>query len=400
MGAYFAPVISAAGLSVPGFTAIQQALIDSYQTIYGNTTYLGNDAADYQWISAVSLKLNDNMQLCQLAYNARSPLTAIGGDLDGVVKLNGIARLAPAPSSVVLQLGGSPGSPVGNAVIQDLSGNLWNLPSIVTIGSGGTEMATATSQQVGPITAAANTITSPVGGFTAGWTSVTNPAAAIPGVSYEADSALRARQSISVALPSETRLAGTIADLLQVPGVTRINVLENQTSATDSFGNESHSLTCVVEGGVSLAIATAIYTNRGIGCNTLGATATTMIETPVTDPNSGNVTTIGYISPTYINIFVTLNIHQLNSSYTTATQAAIITAIVTYLNSLQIGEEVTQSGLYAAAMSVLPNLLLPSFSIRALFLGESASPSGTTDLVLLFFQAAAGVTGNINITAV
>lgn len=398
MGAYFPPVITAAGLSIPGFSAIQQALLDSYQTIYGATTYLGNDSADYQWVSSLALKLNDNMNLCQLAYNARSPLTAIGADLDSIIKLNGIARLSAGPSTTVLTIVGSQGTVV-NAVIQDENGNLWNLPP-TPIGPGGTAMATATCQVVGPITAAAGTINNPVGGFTAGWTGVTNAAAAVPGSSYEADSAVRARQSISVALPSETRLAGTIADLLAVPGVTRINVLENQTSVTDGFGNESHSLTCVVEGGVALAIATAIYDNRGIGCNTLGATATTMTVTPVTDANSGNVTDIGFIIPTYVNIYVILNIHSLNSSYNSATQADIIDAVEDYLNSLSIGEEVTQSALYGAALSVMPNLSQPSFSIRALFLAITTNPTATADIVLLFYQVALGALANISITAV
>ena len=85
--AYSPPVITSAGLSVPSFNDIQQSLLQSYQTIYGATVYLGNDAADYQWISSLALKLSDNCGLCQLAYNARSPLTAVGADLDSILKL-------------------------------------------------------------------------------------------------------------------------------------------------------------------------------------------------------------------------------------------------------------------------------------------------------------------------
>jgi uncharacterized phage protein gp47/JayE len=400
MGAYFPPVITAAGLSVPTFNAIQQALLDAYQAIYGATTYLGNDASDYQWVSAVALKLNDNMGLCQLAYNSRSPLTAVGVDLDLIVKLNGIARLSSTASQVLLQLSGTPGTIINNGLVSDINGFIWSLPASVTIGGGGTVNAQALCQSSGAISAAANTITTPVGGFTAGWTGVTNPSPAIVGTPPEADSALRARQSISVALPSSTRLAGTQAEIEAVEGVTRVNVLENQTSVTDSFGNESHSLSCVVEGGTDLAVATAIYVNRGIGPNTQGMTATTETIVPVTDPDTGNVTDIGFARPTYVPIYVSLSVHGLTSAFNTAVQAAIVTALTNYLNDLEIGEEVTQSALYGIALSVMPSLITPIFSIRALTLGTAPSPTGTVDIVLTFYEVAQGISANIILTVV
>lgn len=397
---YSPPVVTAAGLTIPSFNDIQQALLNLYQTIYGATTYLGNDSADYQWVSGVALKLSDNCGLCQLSYNQRSPLTAIGSGLDSIVKMNGIARLSPSFSSVILVLTGTPFTPVLNAVIADVNGILWSLPASVVIGSGGTVGAVATCQQSGAISAGSNTVKFPVGGFTAGWTGVTNPSAALVGTVPEADSQLRARQSISVALPSETRLAGTQAEIEAVPGVTRTNVLENQTSVTDAFGNESHSMTAVVEGGTDIAIATAIFTNRGIGCNTQAATVPTMTIIPVTDPNSGNVTNIGFVRPVYVPIYVSLSVHGLTSGFTTATQAAIIQALVDYLNDLEIGEEITQSALYGAALAVMPNLLQPLFSIRAMTLGTAPSPVGTVDISLLFFEVAQGILANVILTVV
>jgi uncharacterized phage protein gp47/JayE len=398
--AYFAPVVTAAGLSVPLYSDIQASLITSFQLIYGATVSLDNSDADFQWISAIALKLNDNMNLCQLDYNNRSPMTAIGVGLDAVVELNGIARLQATNSTVTLTLTGTPLTPITNAVVSDVNGILWSLPSLVVIGSGGSVMVSAICQQSGPISAGPGTVIYPVGGFTTGWTGVTNAAAAASGTPAESDSQLRARQVISVALPSSTRLAGTTAEVEAVPGVTRTNILENQSSVTDSFGNESHSLTCVVEGGTDLAVATAIFNNRGIGPNTQGATVPTMTIVAVTDPNSGNVTNIGFVRPTYVPIYVSLSVHGLTSAFTTATQAAIKAALVLYLNSLEIGEEVTLSALYAVALSVTPNLLVPIFSVRALTLGTAPSPGGTSDISLLFYQVAQGLTANVVLTVV
>ena len=397
---YFPPVITAAGLSVPVFSDIQQALISSYRSSYGSTTYLGNDSADYQWITALALKLADNVGLCVLAYNARSPLTAVGSDLDSVVKLNGLARLSSSYSTVNLLLSGVAGTLINAALISDINGNLWQLPVGITVGGGGSVNATAVCQQAGPINAAIGTVKTPVGGFTAGWISVTNPAVASVGTPVESDSNFRARQSVSVALPSSTRLQGTMSEIGAIPGVTLMNILENQGSATDAFGNLGHSLTCVVLGGTDLAVATAIYTNRGVGPNTQGATVPTMTIIPITDPVSSVVTPIGFVRPTTVPIYCSLSVHGLGPGFNTTTQLQIRIAIMNYLNSLQIGEAVTQSALYGAALLVMPNLYLPLFSIRALTLGTAPSPTGTVDINLNFYQISTGSPANVILTVV
>lgn len=397
---YSAPAITSAGLSVPSFSDIQSSLVQSYSAIYGTSAYLGNDSADYQWISAVALKLSDNAQLCQLAYNSRSPLTATGAGLDSIVKLNGLTRLSASNSTAVLTLSGTGGTVVTGAIVSDANGNLWLLPSPLTIGNNGIVSATATCQTPGAVSANANTITTPAGGFTAGWTSVTNAGPAVVGTPVESDSQLRARQAISVALPSETRLAGTVAALRALSGVTRINVLENQTSVTDSYGNAGHSMTAVVEGGTDLAIATAIYNNRGIGCNTQGATAATMTIVPVADPNTNYITDIGFLRPVDVPIYVAISVHGLTANFTTAMQTNIIAAIVAFLNGLQIGEEVPQSSLVGAALSVMTNPLRPDFSIKSLTLGTSSGSLSTSDVTLAFYQVAYGATNNITLTAV
>jgi uncharacterized phage protein gp47/JayE len=159
-------------------------------------------------------------------------------------------------------------------------------------------------------------------------------------------------------------------------------------------------LTCVVEGGTDIDVATAIFVNRGIGCNTQGATVPSIDVVNVTDPNTGNVTAIGFIRPVDIPIYVSLSVHGLTLAFTSATQTAIIAAIVSYLNSLEIGEIVTLSAINAVAMSLNPNLNVPIFSVRALTIGLAPSPTGTTDLTLLFFDVAQGITSNVHLTVV
>lgn len=390
--AYVAPTISSAGLVIPSYTDILNDLLGQYQSIYGQSVYLGVDSADYQWISVVALKLSDTMQALQLAYNARSPLTAIGSDLDSIVKINGIARKTASYSTCLVTISGTTGAVITNGVVKDVNGFLWSLPASATIGAGGSAIL-ATCQTSGSINALAGQI-SLISTPAAGWVSVTNPAPASVGSPIELDSQLRARQSVSVALPSRTMIAGTMAALIATPGVTRYAIDENATSSTNANGTPPHSITCVVENGIATAVAQAIYNNRGIGCGTNG---TTTIN--VTDAYTNAVLPISFDRPTYVPIYVAISVHAL-TGYTTATTAAISTALVAYLNSLQIGELVVLSELYGAVLTVRPNPDLPMFSIRALTLGTSASPTGTADVTMAFNQVAQGVLANVVLTLV
>ena len=401
--AYTPPTVGPAGLTVPVYADIQADNIAQYLKIFGANQYVGIDSAIYQLISIISLKMADTMRALQYAYNQTSPATAIGAGLDRIVKLNGVARKPYSFSTVLLTITGTAGTVITNGVAQDVNGNQWALSSPVTIPGGGSINVTATCTLPGNITAAAGTVTI-IATPTGGWTSVTNAAVASPGVPIETDSKLRARQALSVALPSKTMLNGTIAAIGQLLGVTRYNIVENPTGAVDSNQTPAHSLTAVVEGGTQAAIAQLIYNNRGIGCLTNGQVNGVNVAGTVTvnvaDPTTGFVLPMSFISPpTYVPIYVSLSVHLLPGG-TSATLTAIQTAVVNYLNSLQIGELVSLSALYAAAMAVTPNLAVPIFTIRALTSGTAPSPAGTVDINMLFYQVAQGVTANVVVTPV
>lgn len=408
--AYVAPFISpTAGMVIPAYPSILAQLISGYQAVYPQVTYLGTNTAKYQELSIYALMAYDCNLASQLAYNARSPLTAVGADLDSVVKLNGLARNGATFSTAPETVSGVPGTTITNGTVTDNQGNIWSLPTTVTIPNSGSVIVSATCQTVGAINAVAGAIATISGGATAGWTGAINPSAALPGAPYEADSALRARQSFSVAAPSLTRLAATLGAVAAVPGVTRVaqgtptpggpgSSIENPTAATDSWGNPPHSVSIVAQGGTPLAVATAIFQKRGIGPLTNAGSSSGSTSVAVTDPNTGNIMTIGFQTPTFVPIYVTMVIHGL-TGYTSAVIGLVQAAIVLYLNSLQIGETVTYSAISAVAQSVMPSLLLPQFSVTSYAIGTSASPSGTTNVTLSYYQVASGATANVLVTA-
>jgi uncharacterized phage protein gp47/JayE len=385
---YKAPYIDASGLHMPTYGDILSNLVEQAQSVFGADIYLGNDSADYQLLSIFALSIYESMEAVQLAYNSRSPITAIGAALDGLIKLNGMTRRSASYSTCTVTLTGESATTILNGVVQDVYGNKWSLPANVTIGGSGTTDVTATCQTIGAITVLAGEISSIVTP-TAGWTSVTNANAAYAGTPVETDAALRSRQSISTELPSITMLSGTIAAIAGIVGVTRYKVYENPTNVVDNPVGPPHSITAVVEGGVTSDIAQVIYDNRGLGVYTAGD-----LVTNVTDLESMVVTPIRFYRPVPVTVYIEADIRPM-TGYTTSMLAAARLAVVNYVNGLQIGETLTISALYGVLLSAMPSLTSPAFSVTALQAGITELALSSSDITFSFKEVAACVLADV-----
>lgn len=388
---YFIPYVDDTGFHIPTYDDILQDLIDKAKSIFGNDIYLDNDSLDYQLISIFASKIYDDMQMAQLIDNNKSVSSAVGTALDSLVRLNGIIRTSASYSTCQVKVIGTGGTSIISGVVEDSSGYKWNLPSLVIIGSLGFSTVTATCQTLGAIPALVGDITS-ISTPTSGWLSVTNDVAAVVGQNVESDSALRARQAISTALPSRTLFQATIAAVAAIPGVTRYAAYENNTGNVDSNGLAAHSIAFVVEGGSDEGIANAIYLNKGPGCGLNGTTTVTIVD----DVYNYSLD-IDFYRPSYVIIYVHILIHKL-VGWVDDTEGLIHDAVFDYLNSLAIGQTLTVSGVEGAALSVLTNLSRPTFSIRGLEMAEVASPLSTDDIEMDYDEVSYAVASPDTIT--
>lgn len=387
--AYFVPYADESGLHIPSYNDIKDSLIEDVKSIYGQEIYLDIDSQDYQLISTISYKINAALQTIQIAYNSRSPATATGTALDSVVKINGIKRKSAASSTCSVVISGTPSTIITNGVVSDISNNKWDLPASVTIEAGGSVIVNATCQITGPIVALPgdiNKIVTP----TYGWTSVTNTESAIVGRYVETDSQIRARQALSTAIPSKTVIDGLYGAIAEISGVTRYRLYENDSDVADSNGLPAHSLTTVVEGGTDAEVANAIYLKKTPGVYTNG---TSVVTIPV---SYGEDIPIRFYRPTYIDIDVFINLKTL-SGYTTQTTDDIKAAIVNYLNGLQIGDDLSASSLWGIALSVMPDLRTPLFSVTSVTIAKHLEEPTTNDIIILFNEVTRGSLENITI---
>lgn len=373
--------ITAAGVSAPSYADILASLQASYQAIFGSDVNLDPSTQDGQWLAVLAQGYHDCNSAVIAAYNQFSPATAVGAGLSSVVKTNGIAREAATNSTADLTITGTVGTVITNGVVGDTNGNQWALPASVTIPSSGSIIVTATCETAGAVSASAGTITN-ILNPTLGWQSATNAANATVGVAAETDSALRQRQGKSTSLPAQTPLDAIVAAVANVTGVTRYAPYENDSAATDSNGLPPHSISLVVEGGDTTAIATAIG-SKTLGCATYGTTSTQIL-----DPK-GVPKTVNFYRPTEMRLIVNLTLTPL-TGYVSTTKPLIAEAIAAWVNGLSIGYGggIAINDLMAVAKLPAPLGLTYKIEPGALQICWFGGTPAAADLALTFNEAA------------
>ena len=370
---YFIPFINETGIHVNTYEDILADLIDQVKNIYGQDLYLDNDGLDYQFLSIQARQKYDTEQLAVYVYNSRSLATATGVALDSIVKINGLQRQTPSYSTCQVVITGVYGTVISNGIVTDISGYKWDLPAIITIPIAGSIAITVECETLGAISALPGDITI-ISTPTQGWISVNNLVAAVEGTPVESDSELRLRQTLSVALPSQTLLEGVGGGIASVSGVLRHKEYENDTNAPDTNGFPEHSITCVVEGGTDANIAEQIYLRKGIGCYTNGDVAVDYTD------NYNNITTIRFYRPSYITIIVEIDITQL-TGYTVDMITSIKEALVDFINNYDIGNDVIWSSFWYEIQSIITDMKNPPFKITAINISTGGSPLGSPGTV-------------------
>lgn len=382
--------LDATGIHTPTYPEVLADLQAKFRAIFGADVYLEADSQEGQMLAMFALALHDANQFAVAVYQAFSPQTAQGTGLSRMVKVNGIARLAASYSSVDVLLVGTAGTLITGGVVQDVAGQKWDLPASVTIPEGGSITVTATAQDPGAIQAAAGDV-SAIGTPTRGWQSVTNAAAATPGAPVESDATLRQRQAVSTALPSLTVLEGIVGAVANLDGVTRFKGYENDTASTSGDGIPAHSLSLVVEGGVTADIAAAIAAKKTPGAGTYGSTSAVVVDV------YGMPNTIRFYRPGLVAVDVALEIKAL-AGYVSTTGDGICANLAAYFNGLDIGEDVLLSKLYSPIDAAEPVAGRKTFDVLALELARHGGSPAASNLVLAFNEVASGSVGNIALT--
>lgn len=365
----------ASGFHVADFADFLEYQQEAMRSIYGQDINLDPDTQDGQWVTHIAQSQYDLACLCAAVFNSYSPLTASGDALSRQVKLNGIRRQSANFSTVDLKIIGKAGTGIINGKVRDSANNVWLLPALVTIPVSGEITVTATAQETGALRASSGAV-SRIATPTEGWISVANESEAVPGKDEESDVALRKRQTVSTAQPSQSVVKGMLGDLVNLEGVTRCQIYENDTSTNDSNGIPSHSLAVVIEGGDAQAIAEVIRRRKTAGAGTVGSTSITLIDEALLPVK------INFYRPTTVRVRVKVTIRPL-VGYSSTYADEIKAQVSDYINSLGIGSTVYLSKLFVPA-NLEQNAHDSTYDIESIVIGKDSGPQSAQNITTDF----------------
>jgi uncharacterized phage protein gp47/JayE len=387
--------ITLTGITAPDFSDVLAQLQNGAASIFGSDIATTPDNQDVQYISIFARAISDANQTLVATYNNFSPANAQGAALSSLVKINGIKRASPSNSQIVVTIGGDVGTPIINGLIGDNQnlGTQWALPAEVVIPPAGSIDVTTTSTTKGAVTVPPNSLTV-ILNPTLGWQSVTNGAnTASPGNPVELDAALRQRQTVSTANPSQTILEGIEGALAALSGVGRLIVYENDTKVADVNGIPPSSLAVVISGGDATQIAQTIAARKAPGVGTFGTTTEIVLD-PKGVPN-----TIKFFPLANVPLTLTITVQPL-PGFVSTTEALIQQSVALFINDYDIGEDSFLNRLWGpanlkgdeavAATGMTQgqlDLLSKTYNVTSILQSRAGAPAAA-DVAIAFNEAA------------
>ncbi len=277
---YTAPIIDTEGVHLPTYQDRLDAMVSSYQSIFGQEAGLEISSPDYQLLSVFARALDDLSQSVLVDFYSRNPRYANGTGLDLLMPLFGLHREGATYSTVLLTLSGTPGAVLPSAPeAMDDAGNIWRCRTAgITLNGEGSAVVEAVCGTPGAVAAAVGAVhrlVSPVPGLSA----AVNRTAATPGREAESDASCRKRLRLAAAAPEMSTLEGLKASLRAVSGVQALEVYENDTDAADEHGIPGHSICVVAAGGLTTALAQIIFRKKAPGIGTHGTVSSNVRDT-------------------------------------------------------------------------------------------------------------------------
>jgi uncharacterized phage protein gp47/JayE len=345
------------------------------------------NSLDGEFVGAVSSQARRLHELALALHSSRSPSQAEGEALDAICEITGTYRNAATYSLVACTVTISSGTHApGTLIAHPVGAPDRRFSNTAEISATGSYVFQA--EVTGPQRADAGTLTV-IAESVAGFDAITNPADADLGAVVENDTSLRRRRALELARPGSTTVDAIRADVLDVSDVTLCTVYENDLDVTNGDGIPAHSIEAVVLGGTDAAVRAAVFGAKAAGIRAYGSNSGTVTDT------QGNVHTVAFSRPTNVNIWVSATLTYISGLY--PGDAAIKSAIADWADSfLSVGNDVLRARLfgefYVAGSGGIVN-------ISSLTLGTSASPVGTSDLVMTVRQLARFDTSRIVITS-
>lgn len=351
--------------------------------------------------------------------NMQNPNLAYGTFLDAICSLLGQTR--GTNKSTVAQgviVGGNPTTSwAAGSRVQTANGDIFSLVTGITIPSSGTIAATFQSQAYGAIPFPVGTLDIVDGEIGIGSVTCTSGTTVTPGASQLTDPQLKNQRNQQLAVQGTASAAAVYANLLNVPNVTSVQVVENNTGSPGvvngvTFTKGSALWVCVAGTPSPSAVAAAMYAAHNSGCpwDFGGAGMGVPMQSPngvqVIDPITGAPYYVLYTTPIMFDVYVNITVQQSPAQSPGATNIA--NAIESYASGQEQGEVGLVAGASVNAFEMggavarqYPGVYVKSCQIACVPAGNPAPsfPSAYVyEFVMSRFQQGNLQVGNITVT--
>ncbi|HDL8496979.1 TPA: baseplate J/gp47 family protein [Yersinia enterocolitica] len=353
------------GLEIDTFRDLFQTLSDAYKGIYGQDIDLDQESPDGQRVAIEAQARTDIEASLQWLYSQMDPDFNTGDMQQIIAKLHGL-YLRPGSRSQ-RDLNVATDRPVflySGYKIRDQSNQVWFVRQNVTIPAG-TTTVTFFAQDFGKVTGLiADTFTQLTPEL--GVLSITADAVAVVGRDEETPEEFRQRRNRSLENPATGSTGAIFAKVAQLPGVTDLNIGENDTKVDNpATGIPANSIWLVVEGGAVSDIVEVIIKQKGGGTGVKGEVTGRYIETLVRP--DGSTLSIAhdmqFDRPVYIPLHINLTARRkaVNDPVDVETLKQVLAGRV-----MHIGEDIDANELYADGYgSARVNYVLTNMKISA-----------------------------------
>lgn len=267
------------GLETNTFRDLFQVLSDSYRGIYGQDIDLDQESPDGQRVAIEAQARADMESALQWLYSQMDPDFNTGDMQQIIAKLHGLFLRPVSRSQRDLKV--TTDRPVllySGYRIRDQASQVWLIRQDVTVPAG-TTAVTFFAQNFGKVTGlVADTFTqiTPEPGVLG----IIADTEVVVGRDEETPEEFRQRRNRSLENPATGSTGAIFAKVAQLPGVTDLNIDENDTKINDEVtGIPANSIWLVVEGGAISEIIAVMVKQKGGGTGTKGAVTGRYTET-------------------------------------------------------------------------------------------------------------------------
>lgn len=340
------------GLQIPTYEELFTDTVNQLKNKLGSDFYIDEDSPDYQIISIVLLNQYDLLLTIQSMLNSFFPSSAKGISLDRICSYQGISRFSPTKSIATIDIVGVAGTEIKGMIVSDVNNELWTVEDgiVSELGTISLKCESVNPGVYAGIGEIVNIVEAPKE-----IKSITNKTPCIKGRLEETDAQLRIRRNKSVLIPSNGTVDGLEAALINIDGVSNINIRNNSTS-NPIDGVSPHSLSISILGGDDNEIAETIYNKKSTGCGLDGNVEVTLIKNNFPQ-------TIKFYRPEYTQCKITYTLTPLEN-YAPEYAEMISNKVKDYVSSLKIGQPITIGILYNIAYSVTQDFI--PFNVKSI----------------------------------